>query len=326
MRHASLAAFAAVMVLAAASATTADRIRIAVQRTGTLAWELDVIRAHDIDRKANLQIETIELASTEAGKIALKGGSADLMLSDWLWVARERALGAKLLFYPYSSAVGRVMVKADSPLKQLDDLKGKVLAVAGGPIDKSWLIIRAAALRRGVDLKREASLQYGAPPLMFQKLQQGEADAGLNFWNFCARLETLGYRSLIDVREAEKELGLKQPVAMIGYVFSEQFAAGHRDAINRFVKIAQAANDLLRQSDGEWDALRPLIKADDEATFNIMRQRTREGMPRRSIDEEASDARLLFRTLAQIGGTELVGPAGELDAGLYYYPSAAHGE
>jgi len=204
--------------------------------------------------------------------------------------------------------------------------EGKVLAVAGGPIDKSWLIIRAAALRRGVDLKREASLQYGAPPLMFQKLQQGEADAGLNFWNFCARLETLGYRSLIDVREAEKELGLKQPVAMIGYVFSEQFAAGHRDAINRFVKIAQAANDLLRQSDGEWDALRPLIKADDEATFNIMRQRTREGMPRRSIDEEASDARLLFRTLAQIGGTELVGPAGELDAGLYYYPSAAHGE
>ena len=77
MRHARLAALAAVMVLAASSATAADRIRIAVQRTGTLAWELDVVRTHGIDRKANLQIETIELASTEAGKIALKGGSAD---------------------------------------------------------------------------------------------------------------------------------------------------------------------------------------------------------------------------------------------------------
>jgi NitT/TauT family transport system substrate-binding protein len=201
-----------------------------------------------------------------------------------------------------------------------------VLAVAGGPIDKSWLIIRAAALRRGIDLKRETTLQYGAPPLMFQKLQQGEADAGLNFWNFCARLEPLGYRSLIDVRDAEKELGLNQPVAMIGYVFSEQFAAGHRNAINRFIEIARAANDLLRQSDGEWDALRPLIKAEDEATFSIMRERTRDGMPHRAIDEEASDARLLFRTLAKIGGPELVGPAGELDASLYYYPSAAHGE
>jgi NitT/TauT family transport system substrate-binding protein len=113
---------------------------------------------------------------------------------------------------------------------------------------------------------------------------------------------------------------------MIGYVFSEQFAAGHRDAINRFIKIAQTANDSLRQSDGEWDALRPLIKAEDEATFKVMRARTRDGMPHRSIDEEASDARTLFRKLAQIGGPELVGPAGELDADLYYYPSAAHGE
>ena len=87
-------AFAAMIVLAAQTgAMAADRIRLAVQRTGTLAWELDVIRTHGLDRKLDLAIETIELASTEAGKIALKGGSADLMLSDWLWVARERSLG-----------------------------------------------------------------------------------------------------------------------------------------------------------------------------------------------------------------------------------------
>src|SRR5262249_24735782 len=62
----------------ASTAHAADRIRLAVQRTGTLAWELDVIKAHGLDRKAGLTIETTELASTEAGKIALKGGSADL--------------------------------------------------------------------------------------------------------------------------------------------------------------------------------------------------------------------------------------------------------
>ena len=86
-------AFACVITLAAqTSATAEDRIRLAVQRTGTLAWELDVIRTHGLDRKFDLAIETVELASTQAGKIALKGGSADLMLSDWLWVARERSL------------------------------------------------------------------------------------------------------------------------------------------------------------------------------------------------------------------------------------------
>src|SRR5262245_20432696 len=81
-------ALVAAVALAASNAGGADRIRVAVQRTGTLAWELDVIKAHGLDRKLDLAIETTELASTEAGKIALKGGSAVLMLSDWLWVAR----------------------------------------------------------------------------------------------------------------------------------------------------------------------------------------------------------------------------------------------
>ncbi len=187
MRYASLAALAAVMVLAAASATAADRIRIAVQRTGTLAWELDVIRAHDIDRKANLQIETIELASTEAGKIALKGGSADLMLSDWLWVARERSLGDHLVFYPSSSTLGAVMVPADSNISSIADLEGRKLAIAGGPLDKSWLLLQGLARRSGLDLKRQATIIYGAPPLLSQKALQGEQDATLHLLEFLRR-------------------------------------------------------------------------------------------------------------------------------------------
>src|SRR3989337_1527161 len=91
-----------------ASSRAAEPIRIAVQKTGTFAWELAVIRAHGLDRQANLAIEVSELASPEAGKIALRAGSADIIVTDWLWVSRERALGAQLTFYPHSSAVGAV--------------------------------------------------------------------------------------------------------------------------------------------------------------------------------------------------------------------------
>src|SRR5947208_9267944 len=113
------------IALAATTASAADRIRVAVQRTGTLAWELDVIKSHALDRKANLAIETLELASTEAGKIALKAGSADLMLSDWLWVARERSFGDQLVFYPSSSTLGAVMAPVNSSLRSVTDLKGR---------------------------------------------------------------------------------------------------------------------------------------------------------------------------------------------------------
>ena len=158
---------------------------------------------------------------------------------------------------------------------------------------------------------------------MFQKMEQGEADANLNFWNFCARLEASGFRSLLDVRDAERELGVAEPIAMIGYVFPEAFASAHRSTIDRFLEAAKGANDILASSDSEWYALRPLIKAGDDATFLALRDRTRAGMPRRSLDGEIADAAKLFKTLADLGGPELVGPASELDLHLYYRPSVS---
>ena len=77
----------------------------------------------------------------------------------------------------------------------------------------------------------------------------------------------------------------------------------------------------MLRSDEEWDALRPLIKAEDEPTFKAYRDRTREGIPRRPIAEEEADARALFKALANVGGPELVGPSLELDPGLYYQPA-----
>src|SRR5580704_6843526 len=124
----------AVLTLAVSNAMAGDRIRVAAQRTGTLAWELDILKAHGLDRQAGIDIETTELASTEAGKVALESGSVDLMLSDWLWVTRERALGDDVVFYPYSSALGAVMVPANSPIGGIADLKGKKFAVAGAPL------------------------------------------------------------------------------------------------------------------------------------------------------------------------------------------------
>ena len=300
------------LVAGAAPALATETLRIGSQSTGTFAWQLDVIRRHGLADSAGLDLKISEFASPDAGKLALNGGSVDLAIVDWLWVARARALGAKLLFYPYSSAVGAVMVKGNSPVR----------AVAGGPLDKSWLIVQAAAARRGIDLKRDATLEFGAPPLIYEKLQQGEAEASLNFWNFCARLETLGYRRILDVRDAEAALGLREPVALIGYVFSEQFAADHRSEIDRFIAAAQKANDIMLRSDEEWDALRPLMKAEDDQTFKAYRDRTREGMPRRSIAAEQADARALFRALASIGGEDLVGPSQELDNNLYYQPAS----
>lgn len=311
-------ALVVVLALVVQHARAADHIRVAVQRTGTLAWELAVIRDHGIDRQLNLSIETTELASTEAGQIALKGGSADLILSDWLWVARERALGDHLVFYPYSSSLGAVMVPANSPIQNIVDLKGKKLGIAGGPLDKSWLLLQALAHRFGVDLKSQANIAYGAPPLLSQKALQGETDATLTFWNFCAGLEAKGMRPAIAMADVMRQLGATAPVAMVGYVFDGRWAEQHRDLLDRFFIATDTAKKILANSPEEWQRLAPRIGVSDASALDIYRQRYLQGIPRRSLAEEAANAEALYHVLAEIGGPDLVGPARELDAGTYY--------
>ena len=316
----TLAAAALVMLTQTATSRAADTVRLVVQKTGTAAWELAVIRAHGLDKQANLSLEVAELASPEAGKIALRAGNADVVISDWLWVSRERALGAKLTFYPYSSALGAVMVPASSPIRTLADLKGRKLAVAGGPLDKSWLLLQARLKQDGIDLKSEATIVYGAPPLLAAKAIDGEVDANLNYWNFCATLEAKGFRRVAGIEDILPRLGAKGRTAMIGYVFDETWAAAHRDTVARFIAMTQRAKEILATSDAEWEKIQPLTGAPDAATLRAYRDHYREGIPRRSIDDEEADARVLYRVLAAAGGRELVGPSPELDPGTFYHP------
>jgi NitT/TauT family transport system substrate-binding protein len=307
-----------IAIAQSASCCAAEVIRVAAQKTGTFAWELAVIRSHGLDKQANLDIRSVELASPEAGKIALRAGNADIILSDWLWVSRERTLGARLTFYPYSSALGSVVVPNASPIRTLADLKGHKLAVAGGPIDKSWLLLQAQLKQQGIDLKSEATVVYGAPSLLAAKALGGEMDATLNYWNFCAALEAQGFRRVADIEDLLPKLGASGRTAMIGYVFDEKWGNAHQDAVARFIAMTRKAKDILATSDAEWEKIAPLTGAADAATLRAYRERYREGIPHRPLADEEADARILYRVLAKVGGRALVGPAPELDPGTFY--------
>ena len=316
--------YVAIVVLALCGpAHAADTVRVIAQKTGTFAWELDVIRAHQLDKQHGLTIEVTHLAAPEAGKIALRGGSADIVVSDWLWVSRERALGAKLVFHPYSSALGAVMAAPTSPIRALADLRGRKLAVAGGPIDKSWLLLQAAMKLDGIDLKRDANVAYGAPALLAEKTMLGEMDATLNYWNVCADLEARGLRRVADVADVLPKLGVAARPAMLGYVFDEGWARANGQVVTRFLAATHAAKEILATSDAEWERIAPLTGVRDAQALAVYRERYREGIPRRSIAEEEADARVLYRILAQQGGNELVGRATELAPGTFFSPSAA---
>ncbi|WP_174242431.1 ABC transporter substrate-binding protein [Methylosinus sp. C49] len=313
---------ALVALLAIAPARAADRLRLGLQKTGSGVWELAVVSAFGLDKEAGLELAVTELANTDAAKIAIQSGSVDIVVSDWLWVARQRSEGAKLTFYPHSTAIGALMAR-DKAVKSVADLSGKKLGVAGGPLDKSWLLLRAYAKRQGVDLEKTATIVYGAPPLIAEKAAEGELDAALEFWNFAADLEARGLSRVIDLRKVETALGAKGAPVVTGYVFDEGFAANNAAPLARFFAMIDKARHLIAASDAAWRVALQRIPAKDTAVLALYRKSYVEGIPARSVAEEREDAAGLYATLAEIGGAALVGSAKTLPAGTFYEPAAS---
>jgi radical SAM protein with 4Fe4S-binding SPASM domain len=105
----------------------AEPVRVGVLKFGTVAWELEVIKHHGLDRKAGFELEVVPFASTQATKVGLQAGALDVIVSDWFWVSRQRAAGADYTFAPYSRMVGALLAAGDAPIRNLADLKGKRL-------------------------------------------------------------------------------------------------------------------------------------------------------------------------------------------------------
>lgn len=317
-RRTFLAAAASLAVLPEGAAP-ASPVRLGLLPFGTVQWEMATASARGLDSAAGLSLSVQELAGTQTTQVALLGGGVDIIASDWLWVARQRAAGIDLSFIPYSCAVGAIIVPPDSPIRTTADLAGKRIGVAGGPVDKGWLLLRAqAAQRHGIDLAEAANPIFAAPPLLSQQLQSGRLDAVLTYWHYAARLEAAGMRQLAGVADLARDLGLATEVPTLGYVFRADWAARNPATLAAFTAMTRQAKDILARDDAAWTAIRPLLGADDDATATRLRDRFRQGIPQRWTEAERADAARLFTLLAGLGGRDLVGDARAIPDGTFW--------
>jgi len=318
MTYQSLFRSAAFVLALGASPALAELpvLTIASQAGGTVNWELQTIRAHGFDEAEGFRLEIQEVAGKAAGQIAFQGGEVDVIVDDWIWVARQRAAGQDIAFLPYSRAVGGVMVPSDSPAETLQDLAGAQIGIAGGPQDKSWLILRAYAAQQGFDLMAETEQVYGAPPLIFQTARSGDLGGAINFWHFMAKQEAAGMRHLISVAEAAEALGMDPDMPLLGYVVQSALVAEQPELIEGFAAASRAAKTQLATSDADWERLRPIMNAANDAEFEALKAGFIAGIPSEGPVPEAS-ARAMFRVMVELGGEELVGSATELPEGVF---------
>ena len=96
-----------------------------------------------LTKKIPSSLEIVELASKNAAAVALQGGAVDLIVTDWFWVSRQRNEKRLFSFIPHSMAAGGLIASKNSKIVNDLDLKNKKIGVAGGQVDKGWLIFRA---------------------------------------------------------------------------------------------------------------------------------------------------------------------------------------
>lgn len=297
-------------------------LRAAVLKFGTVNWELDTIKHYGLDTENGFTLDVSGVASGSAGQIAFQGGETDVIVSDWLWVARQRAAGKDYVFIPYSKAVGGVMVPKDSTAKTLADLDGKKIGIAGGPLDKSWLILQAYAQQElGMDLKGQTEQVFGAPPLVFKTALGGETDAAINFWHFMAKMEAAGMRKLIDVADAARSLGLDPDTPLLGYVVKGEMLRDNPVLVKGLAAASRAAKDKLATDPAAFERLRERMNAKTDAQFDALKAGFIAGIPNKGrVDEAAADK--MLRLMAQLGGEDLLGTATSLPEGLFVQPGS----
>ena len=138
----------AFLYAASSVANTLPDLKLAALQFGTVKWELQTIKRLELDKKNGFNLEVVDVAGKQASTLSIQNDAVDVIVTDWIWVANQRSEGKAYQFTPYSKAVGSLMVGPKSTIKSLKDLDGKRIGIAGGPVDKSWIIIHAIAKKR----------------------------------------------------------------------------------------------------------------------------------------------------------------------------------
>ena len=237
----------------------ASDIKLAVLKYGTVNWELNVIKEHKLDEKYGIKLDITYLTNKNASAIALMSDAVDMIVTDWIWVSRQRDNGEKFSLIPYSTAAGALMVPKDSIVNSINDLKDAQIGIAGGSIDKSWILIRAYTIKEfGYDIGEYINPAYAAPPLINGMIAKGELDGALNYWNYTARLKALGFKNIISVTDVLPTLGIGKSLPLIGYVFREEWAQKNAKTIEGFLSASQEAREILNNSEDEWERIRKI--------------------------------------------------------------------
>src|SRR5690606_12051966 len=169
--------------------------------------------------------------------------------------------------------------------------------------DKSFVVLAADYNKlTGGTLVDDATVRFGAPPLVNELITGGQAQAALNLWNWNSRAKLTGRTELITVADMLADLGVSETPPLLGWAFFDETAATKPDAIKAFVDASFEAKAALLTDDALWDTIRPAMNdKGDDALFAQWRDDYRQGIVRAFTAGSVQAATQAFAVMAPFG-------------------------
>ena len=268
---------------------------------------------HDHGVHLDVDLVTDELESgMETIRHRLDAGGTDLVDTDYISVARERAAGANVVaVHPYGRTVGGLVAPEGTDIGGLEDLPGHRIGVTRR-LDKNWILTRAAC-RASHDFDPDetaALVEADSRDDLTRMIRTGEVDAGFQFWPLVPELIRTGpYVEVFPVADLVQRLAAtdrKLPIAV--FLTGESYLDAHPEAVRGFRAAARDGADRLLADDDLWtDIGDRLMRTDDPTVVRAVRDGWRDMVVRDWDSARVDGMYRLFDHLQSVAGPDALG-------------------
>lgn len=271
------AALAAVLAFSTAPSVAQEPVKL---RLGDPAQSLNAIAAQTMirqgfDKKHGIAVEYVTYPTLDGLFTAIRGKGVDIGFGGWTAFAQFRSKGAPItMIYPVGRGISLdVVVPANSPLKSLDDLKGKRIGSYAGAAGTATVLLRVLTSKYfGYDPGKTNHLQYAGAALLPDLAAKGDLDAVLLFDPIAVRAIASGkFKSIANLSKIYKDK-VGDDFLWIGYATNDDVIAKHPEALKAFNKAWLEAVAYVKANPAVFD---PVVKALglDEAGAKLLRER-----------------------------------------------------
>lgn len=231
----TVAAAASITAGGLVQALAADKIRVSSRSTN---WDI-VLEESGVAEKYGLDIELVPMKTGVEVTEALIGGTVDVgsigetPLTSLL--TKTDLVGVIGTAVSTDGSYAQVIVKADSPLQSIDDLKGKKIATKVG--SGSYRALNDWCAKNGCSLN-DFEILNTAPNAILAAIEADSVDAGIWFAPTTSIAVAKGFgRIMMNFKGANE--------GQASWVANRQFAEENPELVARFLAATMEAQDIL---------------------------------------------------------------------------------